>query len=328
MSGGKQTDAMPVTAAAALGNERFAAPTDALPDSLFGTERPAAILEALSSLEKLVHDHDEWLKAWHVVVLSGGHGETAGPVPSPPVLASCLRSQEHRFLRAQPLFQDLGRVLDRLTGLAGDIARTTGRTGRLPADDYRAFMDAVLAFATTVRKLQNETWNRLANIDPLTGLGNRQAMWQRLNIECERHARNHQPCCIAMLDLDFFKPVNDTYGHAVGDMVLRSIASLLAASVRPYDAVFRFGGDEFILCLPNADSRAAWAIVERLRLRVANWAIAIKEDGEVRTTASIGIAPLTSEDGVEAGLEHADAALYAAKRTGRNRVYVWSPDPR
>ncbi|MDS4011079.1 MAG: GGDEF domain-containing protein, partial [Defluviicoccus sp.] len=108
----------------------------------------------------------------------------------------------------------------------------------------------------------------------------------------------------------------------VGDTVLRSVASLLAASVRPYDAVFRYGGEEFLLCLPNADLRTAWAIAERLRLKVAGWSIPIAKGAELRTSVSTGIAPLSSAQSVEATLERADAALYAAKSRGRNCVVV------
>ena len=151
-------------------------------------------------------------------------------------------------------------------------------------------------------------------------------MLNKLSVECDRHARHKMPCCVAMVDLDHFKQVNDTFGHPVGDTVLRSVASLLAAGVRPYDQVFRYGGEEFLMCLPNTDTRSAWAIVERLRLRLANWSIPIKDGKSLNVTASIGVAPLTSEDGVEAALERGDAALYAAKRNGRNCVHVWSDE--
>jgi diguanylate cyclase (GGDEF)-like protein len=199
-----------------------------------------------------------------------------------------------------------------------------GAGERLPPLQYGRFMDTVLEFGSKLQALQHQTWNRLANVDPLTGLGNRQALWNRLGIEAERHARNHQPCCVAMIDLDRFKQVNDCHGHAVGDEMLKSVASLLAASTRPYDAVFRFGGDEFLICLPNADSRGAWSIVERLRLKIADTAFSLRAGLLVTTTISVGIAPLTSELGVETTLEHADEALYVSKRRGRNAIYVWS----
>jgi len=153
-------------------------------------------------------------------------------------------------------------------------------------------------------------------------------MARKLAVERERQARNRQPCCVALIDLDFFKEINDTHGHKAGDTVLRSLASLLAVSIRPYDEVFRYGGDEFVVCLPNADTRAAWAIVERLRLRVARWSIPLRGDDRVRMTVSVGVAPLDHDRDVEAALEAADAALYAAKRNGRNCVHVRSMEER
>ncbi len=86
--------------------------------------------------------------------------------------------------------------------------------------------------------------------------------------------------------------------------------------------MFRYGGDEFVVCLPNADTRGAWAIVERLRLRVARWSVPVRGDDRLRMTVSVGVAPLVREREVEAALDAADQALYAAKRAGRNRVHV------
>jgi diguanylate cyclase (GGDEF)-like protein len=128
-----------------------------------------------------------------------------------------------------------------------------------------------------------------------------------------------------MLDLDFFKEINDSWGHSAGDTVLKTVASMLTASVRTYDTVFRLGGDEFLLCLPSTDLRAAWAIIERLRLKVSVRPIDLKDSDTIKATLSIGIASLERELNVEAALERADAALYKAKRSGRNRVYVWNP---
>ncbi len=123
-----------------------------------------------------------------------------------------------------------------------------------------------------------------------------------------------------MIDVDRFKTINDTCGHLAGDSLLRSVASVLAASVRPYDMVFRYGGDEFVLCLPNTDLRLAWAVVERLRLKIAGWEVPLADGRHISTTVSIGVAPLSSDRSVEDTLDVADQALYAAKRLGRNRL--------
>ncbi len=303
---------------------RVAAPSSDLPAALSGTDQPTEILRALREVEAASSAHAEWLKDWHLYVL--GCLEPGGaPQASPPPFPIAERFDELRIsvLGKDPEFAEIGKYLSRTKKRAERIAHAVRKDHRLPPVDYNALMDEVHQFNSLLRRLQNDAWNSLANIDPLTGLGNRHAMERKLTVERERLARNQHPCCVALVDLDNFKEINDTHGHAAGDAVLRSLASLLAASIRPYDKVFRYGGDEFVLCLPNADPRAAWAIVERLRLRVARWSIPIRGDDHVGMTVSVGVAPLVRERGVEAALDMADQALYAAKRNGRNCVNVW-----
>ena len=312
-----------ITDIASANWETVAAPADDLPAALAGAERPGHILRALHELEHIMAAQAEWLKNWHVHVFACLDPEdlSDAPPPSPEFAPWCEGSQES-VLGRKPAVRDICDKLKTMCKQADHIAHVARRTRVIPPIEYGRFMNTVLDFNTAVRQLQNDTWNRLANIDPLTGLGNRQAMLRKLRVECERQARNRQPCCVALLDLDFFKDVNDTHGHAAGDVVLRSVASLLAASIRPYDQVFRYGGEEFVLCLPNADARTAWAIVERLRLKVAGWSVPVKNDQNVKLTVSAGVAPLDVEQGVDSALDTADTALYAAKRNGRNCVYV------
>ncbi len=313
--------------------DRVAAPSSDLPAALSGTEQPTEILRALQEVEKASSAHAEWLKDWHLYVL--GYvlgrlepGDTPRGAPPPFDFADRFEALRASVLGKDSEFAEIGKRLTRTRRRAERIAHEVETSRRLPPADYDAFMREVHEFNTLLRQLQNDSWNRLANIDPLTGLGNRQAMERKLSVERERQARNHQPCCVALIDLDFFKDINDTHGHAAGDTVLRSLASLLAASIRPYDEVFRYGGDEFVVCLPNADTRAAWAIVERLRLRVARWFIPVRDDIRVHMTVSVGVAPLVRERGVAAALDAADAALYVAKRNGRDRVHVRSMEDR
>jgi diguanylate cyclase (GGDEF)-like protein len=289
-----------------------------------GAEQSAGILNAVDILERVAAEHAEWLKRWHVSVLADHqNAETKLSEIRRALAPTWLQAESLGLLRHFPRFVELTQLRTRMLDEADRLAaKDSGR--RLAPVDYGRFMDAVLEFDANLRFLQHEIWNRLANIDPLTGLGNRQALWNRLGIEAERHARNRQPCCVAMIDLDLFKQVNDRHGHAAGDEMLKSVAALLAASTRPYDAVFRYGGDEFLVCLPNADCRGAWSIVERLRLKTADTVFSLRAGIPTATTISIGIAALTSEQGVETTLERADEALYVAKRNGRNGIYVWN----
>lgn len=302
-----------------------AAPASDLPAALTGTERPEAILQALKGLEEAMASHAEWLKDWHVSLLSRlDHAAKGQEMTRTSDFTAWYDGPHHRVLSDNPVFDRVGDRLRHMVNESEAVADTARTTGTVPTEDYGAFMETVLAFNNDVRRLENDTWNRLANIDPLTGIGNRQAMFANLNVEHDRHSRSEQPCCVAMFDLDFFKAINDTHGHVAGDTVLRSVASLLAASIRPYDRVYRYGGEEFLMCLPNTDPRAAWAIVERLRLKVSSWSVPIKGGIQLQVSVSVGVAPMTAVDSVETALDRADAALYTAKRNGRNCVHIWS----
>lgn len=302
---------------------RVAAPGADLPAALTGAIGPERVLEALQDLERIKTRHAAWMRDVHVDLVRRLNRDHAPAQPLQALDEALWHAGAHHdVLRDNPLVERVGSGLKSLDIAARELAARVDSSGQLPTEAFARCLDEAVEIACGLQQLIGETWNLLASIDPLTGLGNRPAMLRRLAIESDRHARENQPCCVAMLDLDRFKVINDTHGHVVGDTVLRSVASLLAASVRPYDAVFRYGGEEFLVCLPNADLRTAWAIAERLRLKVAGWSIPAAQGGEIRTSVSIGIAPLNSEQTVEATLERADAALYAAKSRGRNCVVV------
>jgi diguanylate cyclase (GGDEF)-like protein len=159
-----------------------------------------------------------------------------------------------------------------------------------------------------------------ASTDALTGLLNHGAMQVRVREEIARSARDGQPLCCVLIDLDDFKRVNDELGHPAGDALLRRVADALRAEVRPYDQVARYGGDEFVLVLPGTDQHVARAVAERVRDRVRRGA------GGSIANCSIGVssweAPMSADDLLAA----ADRALLLAKRTGKGRVAVANPD--
>ncbi len=174
------------------------------------------------------------------------------------------------------------------------------------------------------------SWDRLhllATSDPLTGLANRRFFLARLSEELGRFRRFPKPTALLMLDLDFFKKINDTYGHGVGDEVLKQFAALTRRTVREIDLVGRLGGEEFAVLLPGADVEGATAYAERLRCSVAT---RLREQcdghlfataaGELKVTVSIGITLFSADDHPESVLNRADQALYQAKENGRNRI--------
>ena len=167
--------------------------------------------------------------------------------------------------------------------------------------------------------LQTERLERLAITDELTGLHNRRCLRLILDRECQRGIRHHSALSCLALDLDFFKRVNDTYGHDVGDTVLQRFASILMDNIRSSDSCFRIGGEEFIILLPETDIHGAWKTAEKIRLSVEKEQF---QGVEHTLTVSIGISASDQSGPTENDelLHHADQALYTAKRKGRNRT--------
>ena len=166
-----------------------------------------------------------------------------------------------------------------------------------------------------------EQIRQLATHDDLTGLLNRRAMLDRMQLEQHRSLRSGSPLLIAQLDIDHFKAVNDTHGHAAGDLVLQSFADTVRRNVRDTDVLARWGGEEFVLLLCDTPASDAVALMERLRQAVQAMQVPVAQGGQpITVTVSIGLARHTPADPLAGTLERADRALYAAKAGGRNRV--------
>lgn len=189
-------------------------------------------------------------------------------------------------------------------------------------NDYRALMADMRTFIESARRLERAFAAASSDLDALTGIQNRHAMHRALAHERERLLRSGQTSYIALADIDHFKSINDTHGHAVGDRVLAFIAGLLAQGLRAYDQVFRYGGEEFLLLLSDADADTAQQVLERLRATIESHDIPVNTDQPIKITTSFGAAPLYKGESIERTLERADQSLYAAKSTGRNRVIV------
>jgi diguanylate cyclase (GGDEF)-like protein len=164
----------------------------------------------------------------------------------------------------------------------------------------------------------------LATNDALSGLYNRRYLFDLSHIEVERSSRYGCPLSAVILDIDFFKRVNDTYGHPVGDQIIHGIGEILRKSLRTMDIVGRYGGEEFVFLLPETEIGQAELVANRLRQKVAS-TVFDTTGGPVNITISLGVAKLDAEN-PELGylLDCADKAMYRAKQTGRNKVVVYS----
>jgi diguanylate cyclase (GGDEF)-like protein len=161
-----------------------------------------------------------------------------------------------------------------------------------------------------------------AYIDSLTGLYNRKHFSKLANVDIERAQRLNQSVYTAMLDLDFFKNVNDTYGHAAGDLVLKTTADIVRNTIRSYDLVGRYGGEEFVLLIAALEPSEVLNQMERIRENMEQ-SITSYEGIEIKITCSIGLAKFEKNDTLESAERKADKALYLAKNSGRNLVKVY-----
>jgi diguanylate cyclase (GGDEF)-like protein len=170
---------------------------------------------------------------------------------------------------------------------------------------------------------KNQRLLELSQTDPLTAVGNRRHFMQLAELELERARSQRHELSVSILDLDYFKSVNDHYGHLSGDQALVAVARALESELLPPQFLARYGGEEFVLLLPSAGAATAQSISERCRLRIAGLQLGAAKR-QFRITASFGVAvfPTHAAEGLEQLLRAADRALYRAKETGRNRVMV------
>ena len=164
----------------------------------------------------------------------------------------------------------------------------------------------------------------LSSRDALTGLANRRSFDHALEREIDRVARNGEPALLLVLDIDHFKRVNDTHGHAAGDLVLKAVAGALLEVVRPMDLVARAGGEEFAIVLPNCPVAFGTTVAERVRRRVEETSVLLGMNVAIRATVSVGgaFAPPWVRSSAQLWFERADKQLYRAKTLGRNLVHL------
>ena len=246
---------------------------------------------------------------------------------------------EHRMIRRDGTVIhvfDRGRVVEwdeqgnatRMAGAVSDVTERIDHETRL-----RIVTDALIdANVSLERKVDERTaelaranaeLQNLAWRDSLTGLPNRLSGMNHLESEFARMCRTEARSSVLMMDVDHFKPINDTYGHGVGDEVLKHIAGVITRSLRTGDFVARFGGEEFVALLPDTDLEGARVFAEKIRMAVEE----ATEPTAGRLTISIGATVATPADNEMSGaVRRADAALYEAKRSGRNRVIVRGSD--
>ena len=226
-------------------------------------------------------------------------------------------------LRNHPGFIAMGREHQKLHEQTIALLRAADAGESISTQLYDNFDHALEGLQLEISALERELEDSLFNRDSLTGAISRLNILPALREQQELIKRLAQRCYVAMVDLDDFKVINDEYGHLAGDRVLTAAAQYFIRHLRPYDKVFRYGGEEFLLCLPHAEMELSYDRIDGLRAGLSALEIDIGENRTVHISASVGLTLLEPDAPVETSIDHADQALYVAKSAGKNCVRMW-----
>jgi len=291
---------------------------------------PSQLQSMLSQLDQALYNHEQWYKNLSRALIARLPADP--PDLQPDAHHRCRFGQwydsaDASALHNHPTFVAMGQAHEQMHHLATGLLQRESDGLPISPGDFDQFNNVLDRMRLEIQSLRRELSETLQNRDALTGARNRVTLLSDLR---EQHAlvrRSLQTCAVAMLDLDHFKRVNDEHGHLAGDSVLAATAQCVQAQLRPYDRVYRYGGEEFLACLPNTDLATATAMAQRLRAAIADLTVRVASaTAPLRITVSIGLALLDAGAPVEESIDHADRALYAAKTGGRNRVESWPVD--
>lgn len=277
----------------------------------------------IAALERADENHLLWLRRLHSGLITG-LPEFGDDVLHPVAHQRCrfghwYYTEASHVIREHPHFLAIESLHQKMHDQGRLLAQKSIDSRAIREDEYAHFMDLQKRLCERLVGLREELQVLRYSFDALTGVLNRQACEMLLNQEFARVAREQEICCVSLMDIDHFKSINDTYGHMVGDYVIKTLAGLLRELLRPYDTICRYGGEEFLLCLPNTSLQQAGEILERLRQHIAEREISF-EHGDIRVTASFGLARMDIKVPLAESIRRADEALYAAKGAGRNQV--------
>jgi len=282
---------------------------------------------ALKELEQALYSHDQWAETLYgtlICRLTPDDRDIGREAHHACRFGQWYYKSGSVALTDFPGFAEIGIEHERMHRYATSLLRASVDGVPISIKDYERFVTALKRLRLEIASVQRELESALFNLDPLTGTPSRLGMLGKLREQQEFVRRDHA-CAIAMMDLDLFKSVNDRYGHLVGDKVLIGFARYVMAHLRPYDKVFRYGGEEFLICLADTDLESGRSIVERMREDLASLPFEGDGNGSFHVTVSFGIAALDADKSVEQSIDRADKALYVAKANGRNRVVSWDP---
>ncbi|MCQ2088748.1 MAG: diguanylate cyclase [Fibrobacter sp.] len=208
---------------------------------------------------------------------------------------------------------------------AFNVMHTTIQRQLKELKEHRNMLEQEVRDRTKELEEANKKLDLISRTDELTGLPNRRDMNETIANEIGRCQRTQKPFCFIFIDIDHFKAINDTYGHACGDVVLKSVSQTIRGLLRKYDVFARYGGEEFLTLLPETDLEGATIVAERFRRKIEMMTVHYA-DYAINVTITLGVARFDHRLGADRSIQLADKALYQGKENGRNQVVVWKPE--
>ncbi len=284
---------------------------------------------AFDSLNLAIIEHTKWLVHWNKYIICDV--SLTSKDLSECTIDHCgfnewLQSTDADFLNDLEIFPQVEHLHDQVHQCVDEIMKKAAQCLPITKQQFDIYINVEKELSKFMINLRDEIYRIIFSYDYLTSTLTRQAIFHVLHMEYSRVNRNSEQSCIVLIDLDHFKKINDKHGHQAGDEVLVAVANYFSKNLRPYDSIGRYGGEEFLLCLPDITFDNALITMDRLRQNISSQKIYTDQGICLSLTVSMGVAPLLKGENIKTIIHHADQALYQAKSKGRNRVELWKAD--
>jgi diguanylate cyclase len=284
------------------------------------------ILPLLRDLGTGLVNHSQWIKVLHRTLICNDtpqDKDLSGDAHLQCKFGKWYYSLSGSGLEDDPGFIETGILHVEVHNKARDLLKMKQSGKTISSEDYDDFTDTANNFRVAVQDLQFSLISKVCAVDHLTGVWNRHAMSFMIDKEHERARRSGNGCVLAIMDFDGFKEINDRHGHIAGDRVLKTAMGFFVKSLRKYDIIFRYGGDEFLLLFPETNIEHASQLLERLRQELKNRPIMISDSKKINISVSIGMSEMDGQSSYDETIRFADHALIEAKSDGRDCIRVW-----
>jgi len=283
------------------------------------------IVTRLQELDRAIGNHAKWAARLNRQLICGGTAQPedlAEDADERCAFGVWFHGLGRTTLGSEPEYAAIDVAHHAMHRIARHLLASKQAGTAIAGEDYDALVAIATQFRQLLRQLEQRLMERMGAVDKLTGVWNRQAVHLRMSEEIERIQRTRLPCALSYADLDDFSKINERLGQRGGDELIQAVASFFKSSLRGSDTLFRVGGEEFLLCLPNTSLDQAAAMINRLREDLAEQAFSIAGQ-DIHLTASFGVIAVDPIFFIEETLEQAERAQLIAKRQGGNGVCVW-----